>query len=154
MEPGLTGNAILANTLARMRDAGIDGTVYTHPIGDHGHGAGPLIGRWDGQEGVPVRGAAVLLPSTWHSIELQTTVPIPEWDGKTGQLPPGRGDPPRLRGSAALGLPAPKPVSLRAVTASSSADALFLFRSEPDGVNELSDGITRCTHVERGDHGV
>jgi len=79
MEPGLTGNEILANTLKQMRDEGIDGTVYTHPIGDHGHGAGPLIGRWDGQEGVPVRGDAVLLPSTWHSIELQATTPIPEW---------------------------------------------------------------------------
>ncbi len=82
MQPGLTGNAILANTLGEMRDAGIDGTVYTHPIGDHGHGAGPLIGRWDGQEGVPVRGDALLLPSTWHSIELQATTPIPEWGGK------------------------------------------------------------------------
>ena len=82
MEPGLTGNVILANTLAQMRAEGIDGTVYTHPIGDHGHGAGPLIGRWDGQEGVPVRGDAVLLPSTWHSIELQATTPIPEWGGK------------------------------------------------------------------------
>ena len=82
MEPGLTGNVILANTLAQMRSEGIDGTVYTHPIGDHGHGAGPLIGRWDGQEGVPVRGDAVLLPSTWHSIELQATTPIPEWGGK------------------------------------------------------------------------
>lgn len=82
MEPGLTGNAILANTLAQMRAEGIDGTVYTHPIGDHGHGAGPLIGRWDGQEGVPVRGDAVLLPSTWHAIELQATTPIPEWGGK------------------------------------------------------------------------
>ncbi len=82
MEPGMTGNAILANTLAQMREEGIDGTVYTHPIGDHGHGAGPLIGRWDGQEGVPVRGEALLLPSTWHSIELQATAPIPEWDGK------------------------------------------------------------------------
>jgi len=82
MEPGLTGNAILANTLERMRAEGIDGTVYTHPIGDHGHGAGPLIGRWDGQEGVPVRGDVVLLPSTWHSIELQATTPIPEWGGQ------------------------------------------------------------------------
>ena len=82
MEPGLTGNVILANTLAQMREEGINGTVYTHPIGDHGHGAGPLIGRWDGQEGVPVRGDAVLLPSTWHSIELQATTPIPEWGGK------------------------------------------------------------------------
>lgn len=82
MEPGRTGNQILASTLARMHDEGIDGTVYTHPIGDHGHGAGPLIGRWDAQGGVPVRGDVVLRPSTWHSIELQATVPIPEWDGK------------------------------------------------------------------------
>ncbi|WP_339856710.1 M24 family metallopeptidase [Pseudohongiella acticola] len=82
MEPGRTGNDILASTLARISAEGITGTVYTHPIGDHGHGAGPLIGRWDGQEGVPVRGDAVLLPSTWHSIELQATRAIPEWDGE------------------------------------------------------------------------
>lgn len=82
MQPGRTGNDILASTLARMSAEGITGTVYTHPIGDHGHGAGPLIGRWDGQEGVPVRGDAVLLPSTWHSIELQATRAIPEWGGE------------------------------------------------------------------------
>lgn len=82
MEPGLTGNEVLAASLARMRAEGINGTVYSHPIGDHGHGAGPLIGRWDGQEGVPVRGDAVLLPNVWHSIELQATTPIPEWDGR------------------------------------------------------------------------
>lgn len=82
MEPGLTGNEVLAATLAQMRSEGINGTVYTHPIGDHGHGAGPLIGRWDAQEGVPVRGDAVLLPNVWHSIELQATTPIPEWGGK------------------------------------------------------------------------
>ena len=80
MEPGLTGNQILANALARMQAEGINGTIYTHPIGDHGHGAGPLIGRWDAQEGVPYRGDVVLLPSTWHSIELQATTPVPEWD--------------------------------------------------------------------------
>lgn len=83
MEPGRTGNEILASTLARTSAEGITGTVYTHPIGDHGHGAGPLIGRWDGQEGVPIRGDAVLLPLTWHSIELQATRAIPEWGGET-----------------------------------------------------------------------
>ena len=83
MVPGRTGNAILSHTLSDMASEGIDGTVYTHPIGDHGHGAGPLIGRWDAQEGVPVRGDAVLLPSTWHSIELQATTEIPEWGGKS-----------------------------------------------------------------------
>lgn len=77
MTPGLTGNEILANTLAQMRSEGIDGTVYTHPIGDHGHGAGPIIGRWDAQEGVPHRGDVLLRPSTWHSIELQATTDVP-----------------------------------------------------------------------------
>jgi hypothetical protein len=82
MEPGRTGNEVLARTLERMRGEGIDGTVYTHPIGDHGHGAGPLIGLWDRQEGVPGRGDVVLRPNTWFSIELQATTPVPEWDGQ------------------------------------------------------------------------
>ena len=80
MRPSRTGNEVLAATLAAMRSAGITGTVYTHPIGDRGHGAGPLIGLWDHQEGVPGRGDVSLLPDTWFSIELQATTPVPEWD--------------------------------------------------------------------------
>lgn len=82
MKPGRTGNDVLADTLGAMKAAGIDGTVYTHPIGDHGHGAGPLIGLWDRQEGVPGRGDVLLLPSTWFSIELQATTPVAEWGGQ------------------------------------------------------------------------
>jgi Xaa-Pro aminopeptidase len=80
MEPGRTGNDVLERTLARMREEGIDGSVYTHPIGDHGHGAGPTIGLWDRQDGVPGRGDVALRPNTWFSIELQATTPVPEWD--------------------------------------------------------------------------
>jgi len=82
MRPGRTGNEVLADALAAMKAAGIDGTVYTHPIGDHGHGAGPLIGLWDRQEGVPGRGDVALLASTWFSIELQATSPVAEWGGQ------------------------------------------------------------------------
>ena len=73
---------MLASALAAMRAAGINGTIYTHPIGDRGHGAGPLIGLWDHQEGVPGRGDVPLLPGTWFSIELQATSPVPEWGGQ------------------------------------------------------------------------
>ncbi|HSG09673.1 MAG TPA: M24 family metallopeptidase [Longimicrobiales bacterium] len=83
MTPGRTGNEALAAALARMENEKITGSLYSHPIGDHGHGAGPLIGMWDRQEGVPGRGDAKIRPSTWFSIELQATVPIPEWGGKT-----------------------------------------------------------------------
>jgi Xaa-Pro aminopeptidase len=82
VKAGRTGNEVLRSSLARMRAAGIDGTVYTHPIGIHGHGAGPLIGLWDYQDGVPGRGDAKIIPSMWFSIELQATSPVPEWNGQ------------------------------------------------------------------------
>jgi Xaa-Pro aminopeptidase len=82
MRPGRSGNEVLAAARAAMQAAGIDGTIYTHPIGDRGHGAGPLIGLWDHQEGVPGRGDVALLPGTWFSIELQATTPLPEWNGQ------------------------------------------------------------------------
>ena len=82
MRPGRTGNQVLASTLARMRSDGLNGTMYTHPIGAHGHGAGPLIGLWDRQEGVPGRGDVPIRPNTWFSTELQVTTPVPEWGGQ------------------------------------------------------------------------
>jgi len=82
MKPGRTGNEVLGDILHAMREEKIDGSVYTHPIGDHGHAAGPLIGLWDLQQGVPGRGDAQLVPGSWFSIELQATTPVPEWGGQ------------------------------------------------------------------------
>lgn len=82
MKPGRTGNEVLASSLAIMGREGIDGSIYTHPTGDHGHGAGPLIGLWDHQEGVPGRGDLRLRQNTWYAIELQATSPVPEWGGQ------------------------------------------------------------------------
>ena len=82
LRPGRSGNEIFADTVGAMKAAGIDGTVYTHPIGDHGHGAGPIIGLWDRQEAIAGRGDVLVLPSMWFSIELQATTPVPEWGGQ------------------------------------------------------------------------
>lgn len=82
LRPGRSGNEILAASLARMKAQQINGTVYSHPVGLHGHGAGPLIGLWDYQTGVPGRGDAKVIPSMWYSIELQATTPVPEWGGQ------------------------------------------------------------------------
>ncbi len=81
MKPGRTGNEVLASSIAAMKAAKINGTFYTHPIGDHGHGAGPLIGLWDRQEGVPGHGDVKLIPNMWHSIELGARTPVAEWGG-------------------------------------------------------------------------
>jgi len=82
LRAGRTGNEVLHAARARMKAEGIDGTIYSHPVGLHGHGAGPMIGLWDRQEGVPGRGDLPVRPDTWFSIELQATTPVPEWGGQ------------------------------------------------------------------------
>jgi Xaa-Pro aminopeptidase len=86
IRPGRTGNEILAAARAKMQAAKINGTIYSHPVGLHGHGAGPLIGLWDYQEGVTGRGDAQVIPSMWYSIELQATTPVPEWGGQAVRM--------------------------------------------------------------------
>ena len=76
---GRSGNEILASALAQARDEGITASIYTHPIGCHGHAAGPSIGLWDQQGGVPGRGDYPLYPSTAHSIELYAESEIDAW---------------------------------------------------------------------------
>ncbi|MFP5356160.1 MAG: M24 family metallopeptidase, partial [Gemmatimonadota bacterium] len=84
--PGRTGNEILRATRSKLASEGITGTMYSHPIGMHGHGAGPIFGLWDYQEGVPGRGDSKVIPNMWFSSELQTTSPVPEWDNQKVQV--------------------------------------------------------------------
>ena len=65
MVAGRTGNEILTAIHAEASKRGIRGRVWTHPIGYHGHGAGPLFGKFNQQETVVGRGEAVLYPNTW-----------------------------------------------------------------------------------------
>jgi len=77
---GLTGNEILSKSREEAISKNIEPSIYTHPIGYHGHGAGPTIGLWDQQDGVPGKGDYPLYANTAHSIELNATVHIPEWE--------------------------------------------------------------------------
>ncbi|NMM48788.1 M24 family metallopeptidase [Marinigracilibium pacificum] len=74
-----SGNDILAMALAKADEEGIKATIYTHPIGYHGHAAGPTIGMWDSQGGVPGTGDYPLFPRTAYSIELNHAVDIEQW---------------------------------------------------------------------------
>lgn len=78
---GLSGNAILAAARAKAIAAGLQPTIYSHPIGYHGHAAGSAIGFWDDQSASP-RGTHRLVPDTAWSIELSASVAVPEWDGQ------------------------------------------------------------------------
>jgi Xaa-Pro aminopeptidase len=79
---GSSGNAALAAALEQAKDEGLTPSIYCHPVGYHGHGAGPPIGMTDYQDGVPIRGDYIFHPDTWHSIELNVRHKVPEWDGQ------------------------------------------------------------------------
>jgi Xaa-Pro aminopeptidase len=77
---GKTGNQILAATRAQAIAEGIVPSIYSHPIGYHGHAAGMPVGMWDMQNGVPFTGEYTLKYETAYSIELNATVKIKEWN--------------------------------------------------------------------------
>lgn len=79
-EEGKTGNEILAVSLADGRAEGLTPSIYTHPLGTYGHSAGPTLGMWDSQGGVPGTGDYPLYRNTVYAIELNTTVAIKEWN--------------------------------------------------------------------------
>jgi hypothetical protein len=77
-----TGNTALRESLANARKENIVASIYTHPIGYHGHAAGPAIGMWDLQDGVPGSGDYILQHNTAYAIELNAKVKLPEWNNK------------------------------------------------------------------------
>jgi Xaa-Pro aminopeptidase len=79
IETGRTGNDILRASLNQAKEEGITPSIYTHPIGYHGHAAGTTIGMWDQQDGVPGDGEYPINPNTAYSIELYAETNIPSW---------------------------------------------------------------------------
>ena len=84
---GVTGNAALAGALAQAKSEGIVPSIYCHPVGYHGHAAGPPIGMTDYQQGVPYRGDFPMRANTWHAIELNVTYPVKEWNNQQVRFP-------------------------------------------------------------------
>ena len=76
---GKTGNEVLSQARQQAINEGIIPCIYTHPIGYHGHGAGPTIGLWDMQNGVSGQGDYHLYNDTMYSLELNVKVDIPLW---------------------------------------------------------------------------
>jgi len=86
MKESLTGNQVLAAALKRAKDEGLKPSIYTHPLGVHGHAAGPTIGLWDRQDGVPGAGDYPLYFDTVYSIELNIRAAVSEWDNQEVQV--------------------------------------------------------------------
>jgi len=79
LEKGRTGNEVLKASLTNAKTKGLKPTIYTHPLGFHGHGAGTTIGMWDKQGGVVGTGDYPLHYNTAYSIELNNAIYINAW---------------------------------------------------------------------------
>ena len=82
MRIGRTGNAVLRPALEQAKSEGLNPQIYSHPVGVHGHAAGPTIGLWDKQDGVAGQGDYELFADTCYAIELNVRKSVPEWGGQ------------------------------------------------------------------------
>jgi Xaa-Pro dipeptidase len=79
--PGRPAGEVYTAAMAEMEARGIEAMIYSHPLGNHGHALGPSIDFRSAERGAGRRSRA-LRPHSWISIELSTTLAVPEWDGQ------------------------------------------------------------------------
>ncbi len=65
-----TGNEVLVESLRQGIDEGLNPCLYTHPLGCHGHAAGPTIGLWNQQTPIEYDGDIAIVDSTGYALEL------------------------------------------------------------------------------------
>jgi len=62
-----------------MKAAGIEAQIYSHPLGNQGHGLGASI---DGRAASRKESPKPLRKGSWLALELNSRSPIPEWDNQ------------------------------------------------------------------------
>jgi Xaa-Pro dipeptidase len=81
IKAGAMGYDVYDATMADMKKAGIEAMIYSHSIGNQGHGLGASV---DFRR--PVAGAPSFEPpfraGSYTSIELNTSTPVAEWKGQ------------------------------------------------------------------------
>jgi hypothetical protein len=78
--PGRDAGELYDATMAAMKEKGIEAMIYSHPLGNQGHGLGPSIDFRASQRGDT--GPRPLRANSWISIELNTATVVPEWEGQ------------------------------------------------------------------------
>ncbi len=82
---GRTGNEIVWTAMKKAEAEGLRPLIYSHPLGFHGHAAGPPMDARPPErapEGIQARGEYPLYMNTCYAIEFSCTTKIPEWDNQ------------------------------------------------------------------------
>jgi Xaa-Pro aminopeptidase len=80
--PGKAAGEVYTETMAEMEALGIEAMIYSHPLGNQGHGLGASIDfRSANRENSEERQAKLLRDGSYIAIEFNVAAEIPEWDG-------------------------------------------------------------------------
>lgn len=83
LRPGKTGNDVFEECLSLAAEKSLDAMLYSHPIGYHCHEAGPIVGLYDQQKRIPVKGDYEVVENSAYALEFNIHAYIPEWEQKT-----------------------------------------------------------------------
>jgi Xaa-Pro aminopeptidase len=78
--PGRLAGEVYNEIMAEMEKKGIEAKVYSHPIGDQGHGLGAGLDYRAAQQ--TASNGKRLRNGSYLSMELNTATPVPEWGGQ------------------------------------------------------------------------
>lgn len=82
-QPGNTAGEVYNQTMEEMERLGIEAMIYSHPLGNHGHGLGASIDfRAAEKEDADERQSKQLREGSYIAIEFNIADEIPEWDGQ------------------------------------------------------------------------
>ncbi len=80
--PGKSAGQVYTETMAHMEELGVEAMIYSHPLGNQGHGLGASIDfRSAKRENAEEQQAKPLREGSYIAIEFNVAAEIPEWDG-------------------------------------------------------------------------
>ncbi len=81
--PGRPAAEVYNLAMDEMKQKGIEAQIYSHPIGNQGHGLGPSIDfRSTQRSDIGATAVKPLRKGAYLSVELNTQTVVPEWDGQ------------------------------------------------------------------------
>ena len=85
--PGMTGWEATLAIAKKIEGVDFLPSLYSHPIGYHGHALGPSINARNMDLSTPPGRDSVLRPGAYRSVEFSATTAVPEYGGGTVTIP-------------------------------------------------------------------
>jgi Xaa-Pro aminopeptidase len=80
--PGRPSSEVHEAAMAEMKEKGIEAQIYSHPLGNHGHGMGTDISFSAAEDGQNESLQKRLRNGSYIAIELNTRTLVPEWENE------------------------------------------------------------------------